>query len=95
MQSQPNFLQINFWRDKQGHEIDFVIETSKKELLLIECKSHKRNFNAKNLLVFRSHYPEGQNIVVTLDETESTEKISGQTIRFMGIHQFFNFFQKI
>jgi predicted AAA+ superfamily ATPase len=95
MQAQPKFLQINFWRDKQGHEIDFVIQTSKKELLVIECKSHKRNFSPKNLMVFRSHYPEGQNIVVTLDETESTEKISGQTIRFMGIHQFFNFFQKI
>ncbi|MBL7670939.1 MAG: ATP-binding protein [Bdellovibrionaceae bacterium] len=95
MQAQPKSFQIHFWRDKRGHEIDFVIQTGKRELLVIECKSQRRNFSLKNLLIFRSHYPEGKNIVVTLDEKESIEKISGHSIHFMGIQQFFTYFQEI
>ena len=95
MQAQPKSFQIHFWRDKRGHEIDFVIQTGKRELLVIECKSQRRNFSLKNLLIFRSHYPEGKNIVVTLDEKEFIEKISGHSIHFMGIQQFFTYFQEI
>jgi predicted AAA+ superfamily ATPase len=94
MQAQPKSLQIHFWRDKQGHEIDFVLQTGKKQLLVIECKSQKRSFSPKNLLAFRAHYPEGKNTVVTIDDTESAEEITGNRIHFMGIQQFFNFFRK-
>ena len=83
--------QIYFWRDKLGHEIDFVIQTGKKDLLAIECKSQKRHFSSKNLSIFRKTYPHGKNVVVTLDELESTEKISDIGINFMGVHQFFRF----
>lgn len=94
MQARPHSQQIYFWRDKIGHEIDFVIQTGKKELLAIECKSQKRNFSSKNLAIFRKAYPYGKNIVVTLDEVESTEKLLNFDLNFMGINQLFGFLQK-
>jgi predicted AAA+ superfamily ATPase len=90
-QTQPIAPQIYYWRDKLGHEIDFVIRTGKKDLLTIECKSQKRSFNAKNLSIFRKSYPHGKNIVVTMDGMVTTEKFAGLDIDFMGIHQFFEF----
>ncbi|MDZ4677740.1 MAG: AAA family ATPase [Oligoflexia bacterium] len=93
MQARPLSQQIYFWRDKLGHEIDFVIQTGKKDLLAIECKSQKRHFSAKNLSIFRKLYPHGKNIVVTLDELESTEKVLDIDIHFMGANRFFSFLQ--
>lgn len=95
MQAQLISQQIYFWRDKPGHEIDFVIQAGKKDIIAIECKSHKRNFSPKNLSIFRKSYPMGKNIVVTMDEVESTEKIAGIDIHFMGITQFFTYLQKL
>lgn len=62
---------INYWRDKSGHEVDFVLRDKKNNsITAIECKfsisedtgSLKpigRNFEA-----FRSIYPRGKNFVV-------------------------------
>ncbi len=91
MQARPLSQQVYFWRDKLGHEIDFVIQTGKRDLLAIECKSQKRHFSSKNLSIFRKNYPHGKNIVVTLDELESTEKIMDIDIHFMELNQFFEF----
>ncbi len=93
MQAQPLSRQIFFWRDKLGHEIDFVVPVDKKNLIAIECKSQKRNFNPKNLSVFRKSYPGGKNIVVTLDPIGSTEKNLDFEIQFMNLEQFFQFLQ--
>jgi Predicted ATPase (AAA+ superfamily) len=64
-------LAINYWRDKQGHEIDFVLRNKKHDsTTAIECKftipQDDRTFASlvKNFRVFRRHYPQGGNIVV-------------------------------
>ena len=56
-----------YWRDKQGHEIDFVLPGRRRAPLTIECKWKAAAFDPANLLVFRGKYPEGDNLVVASD----------------------------
>ena len=60
---------INYWRDKRGHEVDFVYlrrgEGSRPET--IDCKWTAAGFNPRNVLAFRRQYPQGSNWVVSSD----------------------------
>jgi uncharacterized protein len=68
---------IHYWRDKQGHEIDFIVSLRKGEPTTIECKWRSTAFDAKNLKIFRRHYPKGKNFVVATDIELSYEKDYG------------------
>lgn len=79
---------ILYWRDKQGHEIDFVV-TKRREpkLIAIECKWSERDFDAKNLLAFCKHYPEAVCYVVAHDtERGYTKTIKEVKVHFVGLH---------
>jgi predicted AAA+ superfamily ATPase len=56
---------INYWRDKRGHEIDFIINRKGKSPLAIECKWHDKDFNPKNLLILLQHYEDMEPCVVS------------------------------
>jgi uncharacterized protein len=58
---------IRYWRDKRGHEVDFVLASQGKPPLAIECKWSAANFDATNLRSFRAEYPRGENYVVAQD----------------------------
>jgi len=59
---------VYFWRDKQKHEVDFILKPGRrKQVLAIECKSHYRHFDPSGLRSFRRRYPKGKNLVVCLD----------------------------
>jgi uncharacterized protein len=55
---------LHYWRDKDRHEIDFVIAKNPKAPTAIEAKWNVDAFDAKNLKAFRQRYPEGQNLLV-------------------------------
>ena len=61
---------IHFWRDKQGREIDFVLQESDKSITTIECKWTRNRHSSENLDTFRSYYPQGRNILVTHQPSE-------------------------
>ena len=75
---------IHYWRDKQGHEIDFVLRNkSTHELTVIECKftssslSKDRALDSAlrtNIEAFRRYYPQGKNYVVASDVAEPFER---------------------
>ena len=81
---------MHYWRDKQGHEVDFVIHNkSTNELTAIECKftstslSKSRSTDSTlsaNIDAFRRHYPRGKNYVVSSDVETSFDRRYGQTI---------------
>ncbi|GAB4544982.1 MAG: ATP-binding protein [Thermodesulfovibrionia bacterium] len=76
---------IRYWRDKQGHEIDFIIVKGSVPIA-VECKWKAEEFGIKNLKVFRRLYPEGENIVVTADVTRTyTREYEGIKIRFLNL----------
>ena len=60
---------INYWRDKLGHEIDFIIANrSQNNLTAIECKFTLNSNDptiGKNFQAFRKLYPDGDNYVVS------------------------------
>ncbi len=59
---------IYYWRDKLGHEIDFIfLKNRDKKPIAIECKWTSNEFDPKNLHIFRQYHPDGENYVVTTD----------------------------
>jgi predicted AAA+ superfamily ATPase len=54
---------VSYWRDKSGHEVDFVVTGNRDSVTAIECKSNPDKFRPENLAVFRSTYPHGDNWV--------------------------------
>jgi predicted AAA+ superfamily ATPase len=56
---------VNYWRDKLGNEVDFVLPRRRDEVDTIECKWNPDAFDPAALKVFRTHYPEGHNYIIT------------------------------
>ncbi len=59
--------EIRYWRDKQQHEIDFVLVRRNQAPIAIECKWSERQMDPKNLKAFRRAYPNGANYLVCYD----------------------------
>lgn len=65
---------LHYWRDKAGHEVDFIIARRGRPPLAIECKWSAAEFSAEGLRAFRSRYPAGENIVVAQDADRSVSR---------------------
>lgn len=86
LQAQLQSRKICYWRDKQGHEIDFVIERRGGQPLAIESKWNGKEADITNLRVFTRHYPEAEAYVVCNDLTKAVvRKIEGISITFTGL----------
>jgi hypothetical protein len=58
---------VHYWRDKHGHEVDFVIARRGKPPIAIECKWSERGLDTASLASFLRAYPEATAYVVTQD----------------------------
>ena len=77
---------VRYWRDKRGHEIDFVLVRRDGATVAIECKWRAAGFDPRNLRAFRSRYPDGDNFVVTDDTATSYFRdYSGVAVRFVNL----------
>lgn len=77
---------ILYWRDKSGHEIDFVLIKKQSEPIAIECKWSTSEFNSANIKVFRRKYPNGNNFVVAPDVKRSFSRMYDNIqVRFLGL----------
>jgi uncharacterized protein len=82
---------ILYWRDKRGHEIDFIVTGRRKKPLAIECKWSATDFDASNLHAFRRQYAEGDNYVLAQDVERPFSRSFGEiTVRFENLHTFVN-----
>lgn len=54
-----------YWRDKAGHEVDFVLALRRDEVDAIECKWNPGAFDPSALKLFRIWYPKGRNFLVS------------------------------
>ncbi len=82
---------ILYWRDKRGHEIDFVIKTKSKAVISIECKWKSDGFDPVNLKSFRAQYEQGANYVVSSDITASfIRKYGNITVKYVNLNQLIN-----
>jgi predicted AAA+ superfamily ATPase len=87
MLGQVQEMPINYWRDKQGHEIDFVLLKNRKEgVISIECKWSAAKFDPRNLKIFRSRYPLGKNYLVAADVDRDYERnYEGIKVHFVSL----------
>lgn len=56
---------VQYWRDKGGRELDFVLKHRRDEVDVIECKWNPAAFDGTALQVFRGFYPKGRNYLIT------------------------------
>jgi predicted AAA+ superfamily ATPase len=79
---------VRYWRDKDGHEIDFVLARPGRPPLAIECKWSVAGFETRNLRSFRRRYPEGENWIVCANVTRPFGRHDHDLmLEFMGIDE--------
>jgi len=77
---------IGYWRDKQGHEIDFVIKKKGQPVLAIECKWRDKDFDPANIKVFLRRYDKAQVYVVSHNVAQSYNRRYGDsTVKFINL----------
>ncbi|MBI5376115.1 MAG: ATP-binding protein [Candidatus Schekmanbacteria bacterium] len=79
---------INYWRDKKGHEVDFILVRRGKPPLAIECKWSADDFDASNLQSFFRQYPKAEGLVVANDVKRSFSKKYGNvSVKFLNLQE--------
>ncbi len=78
---------VQYWRDKQRHEIDFVLSgRGRTSPAAIECKWSTGEFDPANLIIFRRRYPRGLNFVVAQDAGRSFRReYGGVEVQFVSL----------
>ncbi len=77
---------ILYWRDKRGHEVDFVLTPRKNTPIAVECKWSQSEFNERNITSFRRQYPTGENFVVAADvDRQFSRRYDSMTIKFLNL----------
>lgn len=77
---------IRYWRDKRGHEVDFVLTSKPNKPIAVECKWSANTFSPRQLLSFRRQYPDGQNYVVSHDADRPFSKdYNGISVKFVDL----------
>jgi hypothetical protein len=77
---------IQYWRDKRGHEVDFVLRRRGGPPIAIECKASSTSFGAGALAAFRRLHPGGANYVVARDVARPfAETHAGLRVEFVGL----------
>jgi predicted AAA+ superfamily ATPase len=80
---------VGYWRNKSGHEIDFVLSGRRKHPIAIECKWAADKFDPANLAAFRRQHPEGENVVLAEDVNRKFTRTYGPLIvRFEPLDAF-------
>ena len=86
IQANMQSRRILYWRDKSGHEIDFVLIKKQSEPIAIECKWSASEFEPANIKAFRRKYPHGNNFVVATDVKKSFLRTYNDIqVRFLGL----------
>jgi predicted AAA+ superfamily ATPase len=67
LQARLETRKIRYWRDKSGHEVDFVLAPTPRRLTAIESKWTTASFDPSGLIAMRRRYPNGKNFLVTQD----------------------------
>lgn len=65
---------IQYWRNKNGHEIDFIYARRGADPAAIECYYSDGTFTPANLKAFRRRYPSGRNYVVVSGLSRSNKR---------------------
>jgi hypothetical protein len=77
---------VFYWRDKQKHEVDFVLSQRGGEPIVIECTWAAKSLAPESLIAFWKLYPKAKFFVVANDvDRPFTRTISGMPLRFVNL----------
>jgi hypothetical protein len=77
---------LNYWRDKHGHEVDFVCVRKGRPPVAIECKWSAESFEPAALKSFALHYPKAECLVVAHDIDRTTTRHYGDLeVKFLNL----------
>lgn len=77
---------VRYWRDKRGHEVDFVLERRGRRPLVIECKWREESFDAGGAQCFARRHPVSEVWVVASDVAQPhTRKMGDLKFLWLGI----------
>src|SRR3989338_1095499 len=77
--------EVRYWRDKRGHEVDFILVDQRGIPAAIECKWSAAEFDPAGLRAFRRQYPRGKNFVIAHDVVRSFRRKYGNIdVDFVG-----------
>ncbi|MBI4546665.1 MAG: ATP-binding protein [Ignavibacteriae bacterium] len=80
--------QIYYWRDKRGHEIDFILAQRGSPPIAIECKWNSKEFEPTNLIAFERQYPKSKFFIVSNDVDHAyTKEVSGIKVKFVNLSE--------
>ncbi|MCM2279319.1 MAG: ATP-binding protein [Oligoflexia bacterium] len=79
---------IHYWRDKQGHEVDFVVPLSRGKVIAIECKWQEKKFDPIGIRQFRKLHPDGPNYLVAQDvDRAQTRRLNGIEVTLLPLEK--------
>ena len=77
---------LHYWRDKAGHEIDFVLARRGKPPVAIECKWRFSEFEPRQFEAFLRKYPEADCFLVCSDiDRPLTRTVASRTIKVVNL----------
>lgn len=83
---------VHYWRDKRGHEVDFVLLRDRHTPLAIECKWSDTDLDPSGLKAFRRQYAEGELFVVLKEIARSYKRAYGDiTVCFISLPELIDF----
>jgi predicted AAA+ superfamily ATPase len=86
IQAHGQSRELRYWRDKRGHEVDFIVASRGHAPVAIECKWSASEFDPTNLQAFRRRHPHGENLVVANDvEQAFTRSYGDLLVRFVSV----------
>jgi predicted AAA+ superfamily ATPase len=68
---------LHYWRDKAGHEVDFILKRRGQPPVAIECKWSAADVSIESLRAFRRQYPDGENVMVVQDADRPVTRTLG------------------
>ncbi len=81
---------IMYWRDKQGREIDFVLQRTRDYIDIFECKWNSEDFSPDAVKVFRKSYPGGENYLIYPGNASYRKMYKDISVKVLGIGELFN-----
>lgn len=78
--------EVCYWRDKRGHEVDFVVARRGHPPIAIECKWSAVDLEATGLQAFLRQYPKAFAFVVARDVTRKfTRRYGDRAVHFVSL----------
>jgi len=87
--SQGRDVELRYFRDVDGREVDFIIMENNRPIQCIECKTQKKD-PSRSIKYFNLRFPEVEPIQVSLEG--DYDLITGDGIRLISANRFLSGF---